>query len=328
VIYTEETVREVKPNVQIARLIVRLGEKLVDSAGLPPAEAQVETQTEELERQNAQLRAANEHEELTLAAEDLAGRRKSREELKEKQMRAEMGNPRWDEDLSTPERWGYWFARKYLTEVAAGRASLADAEALNQYSSRSNGAVYPSYFEICDENINGVRVAKWVRELVPEPRLPKDEEAFLPCLHNLRQFDPHMRQVLPYGSKIVYEGASMHRFGPLETDPHENEPEAAQSASPASAAKYDVNESLASDEDPAAQEQHALAELSRTFRMNVWAERANNMVPNLLSEGKSNLFYQGYTREQYEALLAWERVMQRRENEQKAAEIAKEPQLA
>src|SRR5687768_4304487 len=164
VIYSEETVREVKPNVQIARLIVRLGEKLVDSAGLPPAEAQIEAETVELARKNAQLRAANEHEELTLAAEDLAGRRKSREELKEKQMRAEMGNPRWDEDLSTPERWGYWFARKYLTEVAAGRASLADAEALNKFSSESNGAVYPSYFEISGGNINGVRVAKWVRE--------------------------------------------------------------------------------------------------------------------------------------------------------------------
>ena len=325
VIFVEETVREVKPSVQLFKLTIGVSRELVELADLPPAEVQVESETVELVRQNAHLRAANEHEELTFAAEALAERRKRSDELAEKQLRAQMGKPNWDEDLSTPERWGYCFARRQLTQVAEGSVSLADVEALNKFSSESNGAAYPSYFEICDENINGVRVAPWVRELVPEPRLPTDDEAYLPCLHNLADWNPHAREVVPYDTQLALHGYEAYRFGRLETEVGSAgpaEPDEAQDATPWSArsASGTRPQGDGSAQSPLAEredhddERRALAELGRTFRLEMWAERANNMTPTLLSEGKANLFYQGYTREQYNALLAWQRVMERKAN--------------
>jgi len=37
-----------------------------------------------------------------------------------------------------------------------------------------------------------VRVARWVREAIPEPFLPKDEDAFLLEYHNLKEWDPSL----------------------------------------------------------------------------------------------------------------------------------------
>ena len=224
IVFTEEIVRELPPNVPLARLIVKLGNELEASAGLPPVPP-AELEAIERRAKIEKLREENELEELTQKEYSLAWQRKQREEEKERLARAEAGNPKWDEDLSTPERWGYCFARRSLSLVADGITSLADAEVCNQQSSLSNGADYPSYFEICPANISGVRVASWVRDVVPEPRLPKDEEAFLPVLHCLKEWDPSMRQLVPYDTRVTVDGELPLRFGRLVGSACRAEPE-------------------------------------------------------------------------------------------------------
>jgi hypothetical protein len=243
IIFTEETVREVKKNHQIAKTILRLSERLNEKTRLPPPPEQPSPEqaaAAERERQVAELRQQVELEELTKEAEALATARKEREERKLKSERLAAGDPKWDEDLSTPERWGQYFARKGLSHVTSKFLSLADAEVLNQQSSLSNGADYPSYFEICDRNINGVRVAKWVRELIPQPLLPTDEEAFLPVYHNLKEWNPHDREIVPYASSLTVDGHIPPRFGRVEQDVGWVERAAADDAS--------VNVPAASDE--------------------------------------------------------------------------------
>jgi hypothetical protein len=61
--------------------------------------------------------------------------------------------------------------------------------------------------------------------------------------------------------------------------------------------------------DLAEEERLALAELRRTFSVEIWPSMANHSVPNMLAEGQANLVLQGYTREQRQALLGWQRVM-------------------
>ena len=221
IVFTEETVREVKKNHQIGKTILRLSRELAEHASLPPSPEEPspeEAAAAERKRQVAELRQQVELEELTSQAEALAEARKVREQRKLKAERLAAGDPKWDEDLSTPERWGQFFARQGLSHVTSKFLSLADAEVLNQQSSLSNGADYPSYFEICDENINGVRVAKWVRELIPQPLLPADEEAFLPVYHNLKEWNPHNREIVPYASSLRVDGHIPPRFGRVEDE--------------------------------------------------------------------------------------------------------------
>jgi hypothetical protein len=65
----------------------------------------------------------------------------------------------------------------------------------------------------------------------------------------------------------------------------------------------------------AEQERLALAELRRTLSTDIWPSWADYMVPNLLAEGQTNLMLQGFTREQRQALLGWQRVMDLRGQE-------------
>ena len=352
IVFVEETVREVKPNMQVVKVLLSASRELVELSSVPPLSPEDEAAAIERGRKLTRLQEETEIEDLETKAAAQAEVRKGREELKEAQMRAEMGNPKWDEDLSTPERWGYYFARKRLEEVADGRLSLADAEVMNQHASRSNEAVYPSYFEICDENINGVRVAKWVRDLVPQPSLPTDDEAFLPCCHNLKEWDPHVPRVIePYPSKLLLEGQNPHRFGRLEEEdvgwveraagdsPGDSGPPASDDprgagVDPAWVGARDDGSSPRNtggaslthptpEESLDVQEERALNDLRRLlYGRGLWAEMADNNVRQLLAEGKSNLYYQGYTREQYQAFEAWHRVRQRRKEEERARESA------
>ena len=59
----------------------------------------------------------------------------------------------------------------------------------------------------------------------------------------------------------------------------------------------------------AEEERLALAELRRTLSTDIDPSWADYMVPNLLAEGQTNLALQGFTREQRQALLGWQRVM-------------------
>jgi len=59
----------------------------------------------------------------------------------------------------------------------------------------------------------------------------------------------------------------------------------------------------------------ALAELRRTISTDIDPGWADYMVPTLLAEGQANLALQGFTREQRQALLGWQRVMDLREQE-------------
>ena len=59
----------------------------------------------------------------------------------------------------------------------------------------------------------------------------------------------------------------------------------------------------------AEEERLALAELRRTLSTDIDPSWADYMVPNLLAEGQANLALQGFTREQRQALLGWQRVM-------------------
>ena len=65
----------------------------------------------------------------------------------------------------------------------------------------------------------------------------------------------------------------------------------------------------------AEEERLALAELQRSFEMELTSALADHSIPNILAEGQSNLVLQGYTREQRQALLGWQRVMDRRKRE-------------
>jgi hypothetical protein len=53
----------------------------------------------------------------------------------------------------------------------------------------------------------------------------------------------------------------------------------------------------------------ALAELRRTISTDIDPGWADYMVPTLLAEGQANLVLQGFTREQRQALLGWQRVL-------------------
>jgi len=66
----------------------------------------------------------------------------------------------------------------------------------------------------------------------------------------------------------------------------------------------------------AEEERLALAELRRTIWPETCPTLADHCVQNLLAEGQTNLLLQGYTREQRQALLGWQRVMDLRKQEQ------------
>ena len=76
-----------------------------------------------------------------------------------------------------------------LSQVAEGRATLADIETSNRREARSTGWLYPSLFEKCAKSINGVRVADWVRQHVPEEKLPQGDDVRLPEEHCLADFE-------------------------------------------------------------------------------------------------------------------------------------------
>ncbi len=107
------------------------------------------------------------------------------------------------------------FAIMRLKSVSEGRASLADVESRNFHASQSDGFVYPSYFEKCAENMNGVRVADWVREHVPEERLPHGEDLWLPAENSLADFDGAEREVIEVDTSERYynPGQPAWRFG-------------------------------------------------------------------------------------------------------------------
>jgi len=65
----------------------------------------------------------------------------------------------------------------------------------------------------------------------------------------------------------------------------------------------------------AEEERLALAELRRTLSTDINPTWADYMVPTLLAEGQTNLLLQGFTREQRQALLGWQRVMDLRKQE-------------
>ena len=59
----------------------------------------------------------------------------------------------------------------------------------------------------------------------------------------------------------------------------------------------------------AEEERLALAELRRTIWPETWPSQADHCVQNLLAEGPATLISKGYTREQRQPLLGWQRVM-------------------
>ena len=67
----------------------------------------------------------------------------------------------------------------------------------------------------------------------------------------------------------------------------------------------------------AEEEREALATLDRAFETErkLGAEDADGFVPSLLAEGQANLMLQGFTRLQRQALLRWQRFMERRKRE-------------
>jgi hypothetical protein len=67
------------------------------------------------------------------------------------------------------------------------------------------------------------------------------------------------------------------------------------------------------EEEHLAAEARALADLRRLFwRPDLWEGLADQSVAQLLSEGMTNLLLKGYTREQRAALVAWQRIRDRR----------------
>jgi hypothetical protein len=77
-------------------------------------------------------------------------------------------------------------------------------------------------------------------------------------------------------------------------------------------------QSATTDRGYAEEERLALAELRRTFAVEIWPSMADHSLPNLLAEGQANLLLQGYTREQRQALLGWQRVIELRREERGA----------
>ena len=233
-LFTDQTVREVKPNLQLPKLMVRLSSELAAEADLPPPPTDDERRTAtQRRRQIKRLEEENALAELTQKAEQLAEDAKARQAEQEKKMRIALGCPEWFENLSTPERCGQFYARHRLDLLVRRIKSLADVEVSNYVNGLSDGYVYPSYFEKSDENINGVRVARWVREVVPEPFLPKDDEAFLPEFHYLKDWDPSLRELVPYPTTWRIDGHYPRRFGRLLKAPTSGRGDCPPDAGPA-----------------------------------------------------------------------------------------------
>jgi hypothetical protein len=112
-----------------------------------------------------------------------------------------------------PVAQGKHSATERLSSIRAFGASLADVEVLNFICGQTDGCVYPSYFEKSDESINGVRVADWVREHVPDELLPHGEDVWLPVEHSLADFDGTDREIAEYDT-------SRRHFNPNQVSYH------------------------------------------------------------------------------------------------------------
>jgi hypothetical protein len=109
----------------------------------------------------------------------------------------------------------YYAIEFRLSKVADGSATLAEIETSIHRDAQNRGWMYPSLFEKCAESINGVRVADWVREHVPEERLPHGEELWLPMENNLAGFDGAEREVIEVdtSARFYNPGERAWRFG-------------------------------------------------------------------------------------------------------------------
>ena len=201
-VYTETTIRPSHRNHQALKTIIRLNNEIEAEAALPPPPLPEEALTVAARASMlAQVRDEAQTAKLAEEARALAAAKARREEQ-------ERSLAEHRQIYATPQSRGDYQAREVLKRVAAGELTLADGETYNNQMRISTAADYPSYYEKCPANINGVKVAEWVKTIVPNERLPQGDDVWLPVYHCLKDWPDEDRKIEPHKTRILVDGAT------------------------------------------------------------------------------------------------------------------------